>query len=63
VPKLKDRIVLSADQNGFRCRAPIPIAINGSLGSQNEVIAVGAHVEAGPVTFTLTEAPREGGTR
>ncbi len=59
IPGLRDRIVLSAERVGFRCRAFTPISIDGTLRSRNEVLPVGAYVEAGPLAFTLTE----GGSR
>jgi len=60
VPELKDRIVLSVNKSGFRCRAPAPITINGRPGTRDESIPPGSNIEAHPVTFTLTELTREG---
>ena len=59
IPGLRDRIVLSAEREGFRCRAFTPVSIDGTLRSRNELLPAGSNVEAGPVAFTLTE----GGTR
>ncbi|MBN1441739.1 MAG: hypothetical protein JXA90_03470 [Planctomycetes bacterium] len=59
IPRLAERIVLSSGPEGFRCRAPVPLVIDGKVRGKDESVPAGAHVEAGPVTFTLTEATRE----
>ena len=60
VPGLKDRVILSAAGGRFRCRAAVPVAVDGVLGSRDETIVPGAHVEAGSVAFTVTAVPRGG---
>ena len=59
-PRAEGRVILSAGADGFRCRAPVPLIIDGRTCGMDEPVPPGAHVEAGPLTFTLTEAEREG---
>lgn len=61
VPKLEDRVVLSRAPGGFRCLCPVPLVIEGRIRSKSEILPTGVPVEAGPLTFTLTAATREGG--
>ena len=58
-PRAEGRVILSAGPDGFRCRAPVPLIIDGRTCGTDEPVPPGAHVEAGPLTFTLT-AEREG---
>lgn len=58
---LAERVVLSLGANGFRCRAHAPLVVGGAPRGRDAEIPLGVPVEAGPLTFTLTSAPREGG--
>lgn len=50
------RVILSATKGGFRCRAPEPVVVDGRPSDLETTVPPGAHVEAGPLTFTLTPA-------
>ncbi len=61
VSGLTERVVVSLGAEGFRCRAQVPLVVDGKVCGRDAAVPVGAPVEAGPVTFTLTAAPGEGG--
>lgn len=60
---LSDRIVLSGHDNGFRCRSPQPITVDGKSAGQDTLVPENAQIVAGPLTFTLTSCTAEGGIR
>ncbi len=62
VPKLDQRVILSCEKNAFRCRSPVPIVVDGKIHQNDASIPLGAHVEAGQLTFTLTAVNRQGDT-
>ena len=53
------RVILSAGEDGFRCQAPGPIVIDGKVPSAETPLPLGAQVEAGSLTFTLTAAEHQ----
>jgi hypothetical protein len=54
------RIVLSFEGGEFRCRSPVPLVIGGAVADRAAAVPVGASVEAGALTFTITRMPGEG---
>jgi hypothetical protein len=59
--RAEGRVILSAGAEGFRCRAQEPLVVDGTPAGTDEPVPFGAHVEAGPLTFTLTRGDGQGG--
>ena len=59
--RAEGRVILSAGAEGFRCRAPEALVVDGSPAGTDEPVPFGAHVEAGSLTFTLTRGDGQGG--
>ncbi len=56
-------VVLSVDGDGFRLKAPEPIAINGEARTSDERVPTGTAVQTGSLAFTITAEGRGGGQR
>lgn len=61
-PSLHGRVVLRVDGQGFRLKSPEPIVVSGEARSGEEPVPLGAVVETGSLTFTMT-AEKRGGER
>jgi hypothetical protein len=60
--RAEGRVIISAGADGFRCRAEDALLVDGSPVAADEPVPFGAHVEAGPLTFTLTRGDGQGGS-
>jgi len=50
------QVILSAAASGILCRAQTPIQIDGAAAGLEAVVPLGAHVQIGNLTFTITRA-------
>ncbi|MEM7235254.1 MAG: hypothetical protein AAF517_23950, partial [Planctomycetota bacterium] len=54
VPKLKDRIILSFENDQFYCRTQADVTVGGKSHSADDAIPFDEQVQAGELAFTLT---------
>jgi len=62
-PVAGDTVVLSAGSGGLVCRAPEEILVDAKAAGREALIPLGAHVEIGELTFTLTRSLQNGISR
>ncbi|MCZ6792464.1 MAG: FHA domain-containing protein [Planctomycetota bacterium] len=60
--KLDERVILTCEKETFRLRAKTPVFVDGRPLGEGEPVPLGAHIEVGGLTFTMTAVAREGET-